>query len=131
MFDDPRDVERDYFEKTQCFPIMHTIVIRNDVLNENPWAAQTIYKGLDQARERCVTRLSDATASAIPMPWIFSALRDSRSLYGDHDIWAYGIEENRATLETFIRYCFEQGIADSLMSPEALFFENTFESFKV
>ena len=42
MFDDPRDVERDYFEKTQCFPIMHTIVIRNDVLNENPWVAQTI-----------------------------------------------------------------------------------------
>ena len=78
-----------------------------------------------------MTRLSDATASAIPMPWIFSALSDSRSLYGDHDIWAYGIEENRATLETFTRYCFEQGIADSLMSPEDLFFENTFESFKV
>lgn len=131
MFDDPRDVERDYFEKTQCFPIMHTIVIRDDVLNENPWAAQTIYKGLDQARKRCVTRLSDATASAIPMPWIFSALGDSRSLYGNHDIWAYGIEENRATLETFTRYCFEQGIADRLMSPEELFFENTFESFKV
>ena len=131
MFDDPRDVELDYFEKTECFPIMHTIVIRDDVLNENPWAAQTIYKGLDQARMRCVRRLSDATASAIPMPWIFSVLKDSRNLYGGHDIWAYGIEENRATLETFARYCLEQGIADRLMSPEDLFFENTFESFKV
>ena len=131
MFDDPRDVELDYFKKTRCFPIMHTIVIRDDVLNENPWVAQTVYKGLNLARERCVSRLSDATASAIPMPWIFSVLRDSRNLFGNHDIWAYGIEENRATLETFIRYCFEQGITDSLISPEDLFFENTFESFKV
>ena len=32
---------------------MHTIVIRNDVLEESPWVAQTIYKGLDQARARC------------------------------------------------------------------------------
>ena len=131
MFDDPRDVELDYFKKTRCFPIMHTIVIRDDVLNENPWVAQTVYKGLNLARERCVSRLSDVTASAIPMPWIFSVLRDSRNLFGNHDIWAYGIEENRATLETFIRYCFEQGITDSLISPEDLFFENTFESFKV
>ena len=43
----------------------------------------------------------------------------------------YRIEKNRTTLETFARYCYEQGVADRLMSPEELFFENTFESFKV
>jgi len=131
MFEDPRQIELEYFQKTQCFPIMHTIVIRNDVLEESPWVAQTIFKGLDQARARCVRRLCDATASAVPMPWIFSAMKDSQAMYGDHDIWSYGIDENRATLETFARYCYEQGVADRLMSPEDLFFENTFESFKV
>ena len=131
MFEDPRAVELEYFKQTQCFPIMHTIVIRTDILTESPWVAQTIYKGLDQARKRCVTRLFDATASAVPMPWIFSGMKDSQALYGGNDIWAYGIEENRKTLEIFARYCYEQGVADKLMSPEELFFENTFESFKV
>ena len=58
-------------------------------------------------------------------------MNDSQALYDGHDIWSYGIEENRATLETFARYCYEQGVADRFMSPEDLFFENTFESFKV
>ena len=106
-------------------------MIRDDILGQTPWVAQTIYKGLDQARERCVRRLCDATASAVPMPWIFSAMNDSRAMYGGHDLWTYGVEENRTTLETFARYCYDQGVADCLMSPEDLFFENTSESFKV
>ncbi len=131
MFNDFRRVELEYFNKTQCFPIMHTIVIKNDVLTDYPWVAQTIYKGLDEAKRRCVSRLIEPTVSAIPMPWIFSVMQDSQNLYGHNDIWAYGIEENRTTIETFTRYCFEQGIANRLMAPEELFFENTFESFKV
>ena len=58
-------------------------------------------------------------------------MNDSRALYSGHDIWSYRVEENRTTLETFARYCYEQGVADRLMSPEDLFFENTLESFKV
>jgi len=131
MFEDPREIEMEYFDLTGCFPIMHTIVIRNDILESAPWVAQTVFKGLDQARQRCVNRLRDATASAVPMPWIFAALQDSKKLYGEHDFWSYGIEENRATLETFARYCHQQGVADRLMGPEDLFFPNTFESFKV
>ena len=131
MFEDPRSIEMEYFQKTNCFPIMHTIVIRNDILEASPWVAQTMYKGLDTARRRCVNRLLDATASAAPMPWIFSAMEDSRAIFGSHDLWSYGMEENRSTIETFARYCFDQGLTDRLMSPEELFHPNSLESFKV
>lgn len=131
MFPDPRAVERDYFDLTGCFPIMHTVVIRQDVLDETPWVAQTLFKGLDQARARSVRRLLDATASAAPMPWIFSALEDSKDLYHGGDYWSYGIEQNRKTLETFIRYCVEQGVADRMLAPEELFFANALDAFKV
>jgi len=131
MFPDPRAVERAYFDLTGCFPIMHTVVIRHDVLAETPWVAQTLFKGLDQARARSVRRFLDATASAAPMPWIFPALQESKDLYHGGDYWAYGIDANRKTIETFIRYCVEQGVADRTMEPEELFFANALDAFKV
>jgi 4,5-dihydroxyphthalate decarboxylase len=37
------------------------------------------------------------------------------------DYFLYGIEENRAALELFLRYAHEQGIARRLMTPEEIF----------
>ena len=42
LFDNPWQVERDYFRRTRLFPIMHTAVIKSEVLDENPWVAVTL-----------------------------------------------------------------------------------------
>jgi 4,5-dihydroxyphthalate decarboxylase len=47
------------------------------------------------------------------------------------DFWPYGVEPNRKTLETFIRYCCEQGISKRPMAVDELFAKETLDIVKV
>ena len=44
LFENYPDVEREYFQRTKIFPIMHTVAIRRDVYEKHPWVAQSLYK---------------------------------------------------------------------------------------
>jgi 4,5-dihydroxyphthalate decarboxylase len=50
-------------------------------------------------------------------------------LFGD-DIWPYGIEPNRATLEAFVHFSHQQGVAYRKLKPEDLFAKQTLEVIK-
>jgi 4,5-dihydroxyphthalate decarboxylase len=47
------------------------------------------------------------------------------------DFWPYGLERNAHTLETFLRYSHEQGLAKRLLKPAELFAPESLESFKI
>jgi 4,5-dihydroxyphthalate decarboxylase len=51
-------------------------------------------------------------------------------LMGD-DFWPYGLESNRRTLETFVRYMHEQGLIPEPMAVETLFPGSTQRTFRV
>jgi 4,5-dihydroxyphthalate decarboxylase len=117
---DPRSAERQYWERSGVFPIMHVVVLRPDFHRANPWAATSLYEGLDAARARSVARMLDATASHAPLPWISDLARDAAAAFGG-DLWPYGIEPNRVTIEAFARYAHEQGLTPRCLTAEELF----------
>jgi hypothetical protein len=47
------------------------------------------------------------------------------------DFWPHGFEKNEATLRTFLRYSFEQGLSKRLLAPRELFAPQTLESFRI
>ena len=54
------------------------------------------------------------------LPWLFDDLRELDEVFGK-DPWPYGIDRNRATLETFVKYMRQQGFIAEEMPIETLF----------
>ena len=111
-------------------PIMHVVVIRREVYEAHRWVAQSLYKAFVQAQRRTYDDLQETAALKVMLPWLGAHLEDARQEMGD-DFWPYGLERNRKTLETFLRYHFEQGLSKRLLTPDELFAPETLESFKI
>ena len=123
-------VERDYYLKTKIFPIMHVIAIRREVYESNPWVAQSLYKAFVAAQREVYEDMHEVAALKVMLPWLTSHLEETEGLLG-RDFWPYGVEPNVNTLQTFLRYSCEQGLAKRLLEPRELFAPETLEAFKI
>lgn len=131
LFDDFRPLEADYLKRTGIFPIMHTIALRRDVVDEHPWVARNLLTAFEQAKERSLARAADITQSRWPIPWSFATLDTGRETFGGGNPWPYGIEQNRTTLEAFLAFCAEQGVARRQLEPEDIFARETHTEHRV
>ncbi|GAA0518833.1 ABC transporter substrate-binding protein [Pigmentiphaga sp. GD03639] len=130
LFPDFEAVEREYFRNTGIFPIMHTLVIRREIYEANRWVAQSLYKAFVQAQQVAYQNLRETAALKIMHPWLLGNMEAVIKEMGE-DFWAYGFENNRKTLETFLRYHHQGGLSKKLLTPEDLFAPETFEAFKI
>ena len=125
LFPDARAAETEYFRRTGIFPIMHTAVIRRDVYERDRWLAQSLTKAFGAAKDLAVAALLEAGAPAATLPFADREVEELLELMG-RDYWPYGIEANRRTLETLVRYEYEQGLIprpyplEELFAPETL-----------
>jgi 4,5-dihydroxyphthalate decarboxylase len=130
LFDDFMDIEQRYWRDSKVFPIMHTIVLRRDLFERNRWVAMNLFKAFEEAKDRSLERIGDATAARVPLPWAFEHLRRVKAAFGD-DFWPYGLDANRTTLSTFLRFAYEQGVTPRLVSAEELFPPETHVRFRI
>jgi len=120
LFPDFEDIERRYYQETRVYPIMHVIALRKALLADNPWIARNLLNAFEESKRRSLERLLDPAVSRYPVPWLTNYVRRTAEAFGG-DPFPYGIEPNRPTLELFLRYCHEQGIAHRLAKPEDIF----------
>jgi 4,5-dihydroxyphthalate decarboxylase len=130
LFEDYETVEREYYKNTKLFPIMHTIVIRREVYEANPWIAQSLYKAFVKAQRETYEDLFETAALKMMLPWQIRHAEETRELMGQ-DFWPYGYEPNVQCLSTFLRYAHEQGLAKRLLTPKELFAPESLEAFKI
>ncbi|KRI00323.1 hypothetical protein [Curvibacter sp. PAE-UM] len=130
LFEDYEPVERNYFRETGIFPIMHTVALRRDVYEAHPWIAQSMMKALVASQQRSYEDLYETAALKTMLPWLTAHVEQAKREMGD-DFWPYGFEKNEATLRTFLRYSYEQGLSRRLLEPRELFAPQTLESFRI
>jgi 4,5-dihydroxyphthalate decarboxylase len=130
LFPDYPTVEQAYFRKTGIFPIMHVIGVRKTLLEREPWLASSVYKAFLEARDIAMWEIANRGGLRLSLPWIEANVARARELLGG-DYWPYGVEENRKTIETLVRYSHDQGLLPRLMTPEEIFAEQTLEISKV
>jgi 4,5-dihydroxyphthalate decarboxylase len=109
---------------------MHVIAIRRDVYEANRWIARSLFKAFIAAQRITYDNLAVTSAMTSMLPWQVAAVEDARAELGD-DWWPYGLDRNRAVLDTFLRYHHEQGLSARRLQPEELFAPETFEAFKI
>lgn len=125
LFPDYQKVEREYYERTRIFPIMHTVVIRRDIYEQNRWIARSIYEGFERAKEVGSERLRYTGALYASLPWLGQHLEELDLLTAGGDLFQYGLSANRSVLEKFLGYSLEQGLIDSVPDVEDLFAPET------
>jgi 4,5-dihydroxyphthalate decarboxylase len=129
LFADFRAEEEKYYARTSVLPIMHVVVMRREVLERDPWIAQSLYRAFEAAKQLAYADLFELAAPRVMLPWLAAESQRMREVFGD-DFWSYGVEANRHTLETFLRYSHEQGIADRRYTADELFAPSTLETWR-
>ena len=120
LFPDYRKVEQDYFSKTGIFPIMHAVAIKKSLLDQEPWLAEAVFAACSQAKGLAYDQMTKMGWASDMLPWYGQELETTRKLMGDN-IYSYGIEGNRKTLEALFRYSHEQGFSERELKIEDLF----------
>jgi 4,5-dihydroxyphthalate decarboxylase len=100
--------ERLYYEQTRIFPIMHALVIRNDIYRDNPWVATSLFKACEAAKLKAQRQARFSGALRFMLPWLAEHLEELDQVFGP-DPWPYGLAANRAALDAFGRYLVDDG----------------------
>jgi len=120
LFPDFREVERAYYRRTGIFPIMHTVVIREELARENPWLPGSLYQAFVEAKRIAYQRLAETGVLVYALPWLMAEAEETHALMGN-DPFPYGVEKSRKTLETLAGYTFNQGLAPRWLKVEEMF----------
>lgn len=106
LFPDYRAREKDYFRRTGFHPIMHTLVIREELYRDQPWVAESLFKACQAAKKWALQQMRYSGAQRFMLPWLYEEIAEMEELMGDP--WPYGLHANRAILTAFMQYLVDQ-----------------------
>lgn len=127
LLDAPWEAERAYFREQGVFPIMHLVTLRRRVVERWPELPLALYSLFCTVRDDAVARLSETVALAAALPWAVESSEASTALFGK-DLWPYGVEKNRHTLELFQRYLVADGLLPTSLPLSEVFASATLAS---
>ena len=130
LFADTRAEEERYYAATGIFPIMHVIVLRRRVYENNRWLARELLKSFTAAKQLAYDDLARTAALRVSLPFAHEEYERAVATMGA-DYWSYGIEANRAVLSAFLRYAAEQHLISEIPETDSLFAAETGAEFVI
>ncbi len=113
LFPNYREVERKFFEKTAIFPIMHTLVMREELHEANPWIAENMVEAFEASKRWALEHMRFTGTMRYMVPWLNHELEEVDDMFAGGDPYPHGVAANRNTLETLMQYLVDQAfVAD-------------------
>jgi ABC-type nitrate/sulfonate/bicarbonate transport system substrate-binding protein len=116
-----RDAGFEALRRRGLYPINHTVVVRNELLDADPDLAPDLFNAFAEAKRIYIRRLRERRANLTSPADLLNL--DVMEITGDP--LPYGIDPNRRVLEAIVQYSVEQGILSRPFELEELFAHHT------
>lgn len=113
----------DSYRRSGIFPINHTVVVRDDLLETYPTLAADLFAALKISKDAYLSSLDRDAGDLSPEDRLTAQLE--RGVDGDP--FPYGVDSNRKALDALARTAFDQHITPKVFSVEELFAEGTLD----
>jgi 4,5-dihydroxyphthalate decarboxylase len=118
LIPNPKEAGLESLRATGHYPINHTIVVKDSLLEAHPGLAADVFEAFAQAKRLYVEKLR---AGAIEKPTAADELHRRVMEITGRDPLPYGIEPNRQALEELVRSARDQRILDRTIEIDELF----------
>ncbi|TAN24189.1 MAG: ABC transporter substrate-binding protein [Actinomycetota bacterium] len=120
LFPDYVELEKEYYQRTGIYPIMHLIAIKKEIYERYPFVATSLYNAFVESKKLALKKMYNLRALRYMNPWL---MRDIDEIYDifDGDPWPYGVEPNRRTLEALVTYLVDQDLIAEPVPVDDLF----------
>jgi len=118
----PREAEAAWYRKTGIYPVNHTVVVKDSLLQSDPTLAPRLFGAFKDAKAVFLKQLD----SGATLPTDAQAIAQRRGVVGD-DPLPYGLARNRKALEAIIQFARDQKILPRGVTPEEMFPRNTLD----
>lgn len=117
LFPDRAAEARRYHAATQIFPINHCVVMRRALAEANPELVRDVYDCFVRAKALATQRRNSLLGPALETGVVDGELATALRT----DPLAYGVRENRPTIDGLLDYIYEQGLSPRRVAIEELF----------
>jgi 4,5-dihydroxyphthalate decarboxylase len=109
-------------KKLGYIPVSHTIVMKTELAEREPWIAVSLYNAFVEAQKRAdeccwIEKMTSYVDSMF-------ILEQQKAAYGNNP-FRHGFEPNRKAMEDLLRYAHEQNYTSRRLTPEELFVPET------
>ena len=127
LWPDYKAEEIRFWKKTQIFPIMHVMGIRQEIVDRHPWIPVNLFHAFEKSKPIGMKRMENPRI--VPLAWYLEAWNEQQDILGP-DPWEYGLgDRNRNNMSTIAGYSHEQGLTKRLWTADDLF-TSTFQGRK-
>jgi len=126
LFPDYRELNRRLLKEHGIFTPVHTIFMSRKLDRANPGLARKLYDAFARSSEIALT---DAQGDGTS----YSLLMDMREILQEQlrefgYLYSQGIKANRNTIDTFLDYCYEQGVTGKRLTDHDFFAAGTLDT---
>ena len=105
-----------FYRETGIYPISHHVVVKDELLEANPWLPEELFRLFKSAKDQYLEEL----ASRGPQTSQDQSMSQMQEVIGP-DPLLYGVTPNRKSLESFVRFNVDQKVISKSVDLEELF----------